>query len=138
MHPSVTRRLNSPMPSPELSNALAFPHPPDPPSLAHPPTVLVHIKTRPSRRSSTTRSPLHAAQPLAFDTTFTLDCSLNPQLQRSVLDCGGKSRDERRKTIKMAERILMNEYKSLSKEPWTNIEVSPHPVPSLWCAPTPC
>jgi ubiquitin-conjugating enzyme E2 R len=25
----------------------------------------------------------------------------------------------------MAERILMNEYKTLSKEPWTNIEVIP-------------
>lgn len=24
----------------------------------------------------------------------------------------------------MAEKILMNEYKTLSKEPWTNIEVS--------------
>jgi len=29
----------------------------------------------------------------------------------------------------MAERILMNEYKTLSKEPWTNIEVIPDPNP---------
>lgn len=30
----------------------------------------------------------------------------------------------------MAERILMNEYKTLSKEPWTNIEVIPKLTPT--------
>ena len=28
----------------------------------------------------------------------------------------------------MAERILMNEYKSLAQEKWVNVEVS-HPIP---------
>ncbi|KAH8633422.1 hypothetical protein IG631_12056 [Alternaria alternata] len=30
----------------------------------------------------------------------------------------------------MAQRILMNEFKQLSKEKWTNIEVSPGDIPS--------
>ncbi len=29
-----------------------------------------------------------------------------------------------------AERLLMNEFKALSKETWTNIEVSPPRLPS--------